>query len=143
MKACNSIHTFQRFFGSNTAKCSFLRNEKASLWRKVGSGAHELGEREGQEEEHVEEAIEGGAENSGVWVRIALGFQYSATYLAMKRWRRCRRRRRQQPRGKFWRALGRQRKREWQQERTWEEGRRRGYQRRAITKNCETYKLSR
>lgn len=55
-------NTFQRFFGSNTAKCSFLRNGyKSSLWGKAGSEEHELVEREGQEEE---DAIEGGAENS-------------------------------------------------------------------------------
>jgi hypothetical protein len=60
------MFTFQRLFGSNTAKCSFLRDgHKTGLSRKIGSERHEPVEIEGREEEHVEDGIEGGAEISG------------------------------------------------------------------------------
>jgi hypothetical protein len=56
------MFTFQRLFGSNTAKCSFLRDgHKTGLCRKIGSETDEPVEIEGR----VEDGIEGGAEISG------------------------------------------------------------------------------
>lgn len=60
-----SMFTFQRLFGSNTAKCSFLRDgHKTGLCRKIGSETDESVEIEGREEEQAEDGIEGGAEIS-------------------------------------------------------------------------------
>jgi hypothetical protein len=88
------MFTFQRLFGSSTAKCSFLRDgHKTSLWSKIGSEVDEPAEIEGREEEHVEDEIEEiSAENKG---QISTSTQSNlATYLVTKLWRKLRRHRR-------------------------------------------------
>lgn len=98
--------TFQRDFGSNTAKCSFLRDgHKTGLWPKAGSERDEPLEIEGREEEHVEDEIEGGADISGEVIGQYINLKEDS-YLVTKLWPKLRRRHQRllSPPEKFWRA---------------------------------------